>query len=87
MKLEKISKYEALRLVTPVIDNEVCHETRRAFFENMCNYPEVNYHFKSARHIKKLMKNRCPRAKVTSDFYCRIKSVIALQKDNKSFKN
>ncbi len=87
MKLEKISKYEALRLVTPVIDNEVCRETRELFFENMGAYPEVSSSFNSSKGVKKLLKSRYPRAKASTDFYRRIKSVIALQKNGLLLKN
>ncbi len=87
MKLEKISKYEALRLVTPVIDGEVCNETREVFFEHVKEYPEVNYHFKSAQCVKQLLKRRCPKAKTPSGFYERIKKAIAAQPCSETIKN
>lgn len=87
MKIEKLSKYEALRLVTPVIDDEVCNKTREVFLRNMKSYPEVNYSFKSGQTVKNLLQKRCPRAKASSDFHQRIKSVIALQKNKGLIKN
>lgn len=78
MKVEKLSKHEALRLVTPVIDDEVCPKTRELFLSHMKSHPEVHYSYKSNKGIKKLLKRRCPRAKASTDFHQRIKSALTL---------
>lgn len=87
MKFEKLNKHEALRLVTPVIDNEVCHRTRILFFEHVKRYPEVHFTYKSEHGVKSLLKNRYPKAKASSDFHQRIRSVIDYHKKNELFRN
>ncbi|HLR76812.1 MAG TPA: hypothetical protein VK106_04080 [Balneolaceae bacterium] len=87
MEFERLNKKEALRLVTPVIDNEVCHRTRKLFFEHVKKYPEVHFTYKSAHCVKRLLKKRCPKAKASPDFHQHIRSVIAFHKENEPFDN
>lgn len=87
MKFEKLSKYEALCLVTPVVDNEVCHRTRMLFFEYVKKYPEVHFTYKSAHGVKKLLKNRCPRAKAPSELHQHVRTVIDFHKRNDLLRN
>ncbi len=74
---KKISKSKAFQLVTPIIDDEVCAETRKVFFENIENYPQVQQHFKSIQNVKIIMQKRCPRAKASHAFYNRMSILIA----------
>src|SRR5699024_9791502 len=85
MRFEKLDKHEALRLVAPVIDGEVCRQTRILFFEHVKKYPEVHFTYKSSHGVKKLLKNRCPKATASADFHQHIRSVIAFHKENKPF--
>lgn len=80
MEFDKLSKSDAVRLITPVIDDEVSQETRELFFDKLKEYPEVNQAYKSIRGVKQLLKNRYPRAKASDDFHQHVKSIISSHK-------
>ena len=60
MGKKQLTKYEALELITPVVDNEVCEETRHAFFEFIEKDDSVRRKYESAKNIKSLIRSRCP---------------------------
>jgi hypothetical protein len=59
----KLTKTEALELLTPVVDNEVSAEERDAFLEYIANDEELKHKYESMKRIKTLINNRCPSAK------------------------
>jgi len=59
----KLTKTEALELLTPVVDDEVSAEERDAFLEYIADDEEVKYEYESMKRIKSLICNRCPSAK------------------------
>lgn len=59
----KLTKTEALELLTPVVDNEVSAEERDAFLEYIANDEELKHEYESMKRIKTLISNRCPSAK------------------------
>lgn len=62
MNNQGLTKYEALELITPVVDNEVSEEKREAFFEYIADHHDVRRKYESAKNIKSLMGTRCPSA-------------------------
>ena len=59
----KLTKSEALELLTPVVDNEVSAEERDAFLEYIAHDEDLKQEFESMKQIKALMADRCPCAK------------------------
>lgn len=76
----KLTKSEALELLTPVVDNEVSAEERDAFLAYIAHDEELKQEYDSMKRIKALMGNRCPCAKAPNslkDFlsaYCSSKT-------------
>lgn len=60
MDNEGLTKYEALELITPVVDNEVSEEKRNAFFTYIAKDSDVRKKYESVKNIKSLMGSRCP---------------------------
>lgn len=60
MSNKKLTKYQALRLITPVVDGEATTEEREAFFAYIDENKEVCRKYKSVKNIKKLMRTRYP---------------------------
>jgi|SRR5690625_5118175 len=59
---EGLTRYEALGLITPVVDDEVSEEKRTAFFNYIASHSDVRKKYESAKKIKSLMGSRCPSA-------------------------
>ena len=60
MNDSRLTKYEALKLITPVVDNEVTEKERKAFFAFIETNEEVRRKYESVKSIKKLLRSRCP---------------------------
>ena len=60
MGTNKLSKAEALELITPVVDGEVSAEERKAFMDFIANHDEVRKEYQSTKQIKQLVSSRCP---------------------------
>ena len=58
MSGNKLTKEEAIRLITPVVDNEVNEDTKIAFFKYLERDDEVRLQFESAKRIKVLVSTR-----------------------------
>lgn len=72
----KLSKREAIDLITPVVDNEVSDEEKKAFFEYIQQDEEVRRKYQTALNIKKLLGDRCPRTKAPDSLRDRVCSII-----------
>jgi hypothetical protein len=59
----KLTKSEALRLLTPVVDNEASAEEREAFLAFIADNEDLKQEYESMSRIKTLVGDRCPRAK------------------------
>lgn len=59
----KLTKTEALELLTPVVDNEVGDEEREAFLAYIARDEDVRKEYESMKKVKVLMGERCPCAK------------------------
>jgi predicted transposase YdaD len=76
MGKKELTKYEALKLITPVVDDEVCQETRQVFFEFIENHDDVRKQYESAKKIKLLICSRCPCSKAPDTLRSSIKQLI-----------
>lgn len=68
----KLTKDEAIRLITPVVDKEVEKEKRIAFFEFIEKDDEVRLQYESHKRVKKLVSNRYPRIKAPEQLRKRV---------------
>lgn len=59
----QLTKSEARKLLTPVVDGEVSLEEREAFMAFIANDEELRQEYESMRQLKALIANRCPCAK------------------------
>ncbi|MDZ7659128.1 hypothetical protein [Fodinibius sp.] len=84
----KLTKSEALELLTPVVDNEVSAEERDAFLEYIADDKNLKQEYESMKRVKALMADRCPCAKAPEslkDFlssYCSSTSVDEISRKN-----
>ncbi|WP_142712955.1 hypothetical protein [Fodinibius sediminis] len=79
MDNEGLTKYEALELITPVVDDEVCEETRNAFFQYIARHQDVRKKYESIKNIKLLVGSRCPSACAPDTLRDEIKRLIKQQ--------
>lgn len=80
MSYERLTKDEALELITSVIDDEVDEETRIAFFSYLETDPEVERQYESALRIKNLLATRCPVEKAPDRLRYRIRVLLAAER-------
>ncbi|MEL7834519.1 hypothetical protein [Fodinibius sp. Rm-B-1B1-1] len=59
----KLTKSEALELITPVIDNEASAEEREAFMAYIAHDDEVRQEYQAMKALKSVVRSRCPSAK------------------------
>ncbi len=76
MGKKELTKYEALKLITPVVDDEVCQETRQIFFEFIEKHDDVRKQYESVKKIKLLICSRCPSRKAPETLRAAIKKII-----------
>ncbi len=81
MNKEGLTKYEALELITPVVDDEVSEEERTAFFKYIATHEDVRRKYESAKNIKSLMGSRCPCACAPDALRKEIKRLINQRQD------
>lgn len=81
MDNESLTKYEALELITPVVDDEVSEEKRNAFFEYIAKHEDVRRKYESVKNIKSLMGSRCPSACAPEALRKEIKRLINQRQD------
>lgn len=63
MGKNELTKEEAFKLISAVIDNEVSEEKRKAFMEFIERDDEIRREYQSIKKIKSLVSSRCPYAK------------------------
>jgi hypothetical protein len=59
----QLTKSEARKLLTPVVDGEVSAEEREAFLAFITNDEELRQEYESMKQLKAFIENRCPSAK------------------------
>lgn len=80
MPQKRLTKQEALNLITSVIDEEVDEGTRIAFFRYIKTDPYVRQQYESAHRVKELMATRCPVAKAPDHLRRRIYVILAAER-------
>ncbi|GAA5520969.1 hypothetical protein LQ318_04455 [Aliifodinibius salicampi] len=76
MGKKELTKYEALKLITPVVDDEVCQEKKQTFFEFIEKHDDVRKQYESTKKIKSLICSRCPSRKAPETLRISIKKII-----------
>lgn len=79
MSASKLTKQEALELITPVVDNEVDEDTRIAFLAYIQQDEEVRTKYESIKRIKSIVSSRCPCERAPGHLKNKIKSYIRTQ--------
>lgn len=72
-----LTKVEAIRLITPVVDKEVEKEKRIAFFEYIEKDDEVRMQYESLMRVKKIVANRYPRVKAPEHLRKRVNDFLS----------
>lgn len=80
MSYERLTKEEALELITSIIDNEVDEDTRLAFFSYLENDSYVKRQYESALRIKNLIATRCPAEKAPDRLRYRVRVLLAAER-------
>ena len=60
MSASKLTKKEAIELISPVVDDEVDEDTRIAFFAYIQNDESVRTKYESMKRLKDVVSTRCP---------------------------
>lgn len=76
MGKNELTKVEALNLITPVVDNEVSEEKRKAFFHYLSDHEDVRRKYESIKNIKSLVSTRCPCEKAPPSLKNKIRTCI-----------
>lgn len=63
MGKKELTKDEAFKLITAVVDDEASAEDRQAFMDFIAHNDEVRQEFEAIKKIKSLLSSRCPYAK------------------------
>lgn len=71
----KLTKSQALELITPVVDNEASAEEREAFLEYIANDEEVRQEYQAMKALKSVVRSRCPSAKAPDSLKTFLSSV------------
>ncbi|MDZ7715520.1 MAG: hypothetical protein U5J95_04840 [Balneolaceae bacterium] len=72
----RLTKREALDLITPVVDGEVDESTREAFFNFIKENADVRKQYESEKRIKNLTSSRCPYYKAPDSLKNRVSHII-----------
>ncbi len=76
MSKHRLTKREALNLVTPVVDGEVEEPVREAFFSFIKNNDHVRKQYESEKRLKNLVSERCPCSKAPESLKRRVHSFL-----------
>lgn len=75
MGKNELTKVEALKLITPVVDDEVSSEERKAFFDFISDHEDVRRKYESIKKLKRLIHSRCPCAKAPDSLRTYLKKI------------
>jgi hypothetical protein len=82
MSKERLTKEEAIKLITSVVDGEVDESTRNSFLNYIEEDSEVRSQYESIKRIKKLVAERCPTHKAPDSLKMRVQKFL-LQEQGK----
>lgn len=75
MEKHELTKVEALRLITPVVDGEATDEEQEAFMNFIAHNQEVRNRYRSIKNLKSVIASRCPAAKAPSSLYTFVEEI------------
>ncbi len=81
MSKERLTKEEATRLITSVVDDEVDAKTRSSFLEYIRQDNEVRREYESIKRIKELVAKRCPIHKAPDSLKSRVRKFLLEEQD------
>lgn len=81
MNKTELTKVEALKLVTSVVDNEASESERNAFFNFIETDESVHRLYESMQKVKCLIRYRCPSAKAPESLRRKVANVIKTLND------
>lgn len=87
MSKDRLTKEEAIKLITSVVDGEVNEEQRIAFLEYIEQDEEVRAEYESIKRIKKLIAEHCPVHKAPETLKIRVRQFLSQQEDNINSEN
>lgn len=87
MKKYQLTKAQALKLITPVVDGEASETEREAFMEFIAENEEVHKKYKAMEKLKSLISSRCSRVKAPRSLQNRVQAFLNEVDDQKSSSN
>ncbi|MGK7388805.1 MAG: anti-sigma factor family protein, partial [Candidatus Cyclobacteriaceae bacterium M2_1C_046] len=82
MSKERLTKDEAIKLITSVVDGEVDEDTRSSFLEYISEDKEVRAEYESLKRIKQLVVERCPTHRAPETLKLRVQQFLSEQQGN-----
>lgn len=76
MSKYQISKIQALKLLTPVVDGEASEAERQAFMEFIAQNEDVRNRYHTMKKLKSMVTERCPRAKAPDSLRNRVSNFL-----------
>lgn len=76
MSNNQLSKTQALKLLTPVVDGEASEAERKAFMDFIAQNKDVRNRFKSVKNLKRLVSERSPRTKAPASLRNKVQHFI-----------
>lgn len=87
MSHKRLTKREALDLITPVVDGEVDQSTQKAFFRYLKKDLHVRRRFESEQRIKYLLSKKFAKKKAPESLKKRVADIISEQKEKQQQQN
>lgn len=84
MGRNSLTKAEARELITPIVDDEITTEQRKAFMDFIAHHEDVRREYESIKRLKSLMRDRCPCAKAPESLRKFVSSVSATSHSSQS---
>ena len=76
MDYKKLTREEAIRVITPMVDGEISEEDRVAFMHYVKGDPDVDNYYRREQQLKKLLQQRCPRVPAPPNLHDRIEHLL-----------
>lgn len=80
----QLSKIQALKLLTPVVDGEASEAERKAFMEFIAQNEEVRNKYHTMKKLKSLVSERCPRTKAPDSLRNKVNDFLQEVKEDES---
>jgi hypothetical protein len=82
MNNDELTKAEALKLISSVLDDEVNEKEREAFFNFIIHNDEVRRKYESFKNLKALLKNRYRRTQAPQSLKIKVANYIKNSKSS-----